>query len=610
MTKNTRRQLNGLRGLPLILGIVGLVLTGAFPSTAQSQNKALEITNFEIQAPTIAVPYYHFTARLNLPRAGTVQVQELQVNSQTTRNYYLLHKDEHLDPNTPFNRRRMVLAGFGVMKSSRPDTTYEQPTLISRLDWQDGASYKLDLSLRLDEKEEIFRAQAQATAPKKGGYWNPAWKNYQSAVVSEPSGQSRVGEPVEVTLLFYPYTIKDAAREIRVVRYDCKQRTHHEVPSQVIDYTKVDTTEAPAYNEHGKQKAATYIPTDSATVVFPADAEAHKSSVYLIFYGNENAQAPNYASDLKISGTKPGVVVENNFYRMKLHDLTGMLDELTLKSKPQYTFVHKKETNGAIQWNPGCYAPPKAWVHLSDWEPGKYDYEYEEVRGPVMFMTRRWGQMPQMPELECSMVYKFYANLPYYFMSSSVHVRYDIFVEALRNSEIVFAREAFSEAAWWDPVRQVAETRHIISYPDLTEWLVPDNTPWLAFFDRDKGCGFAGIQTEYANAGLQGRERTLNPYMYITTGPWIYWTRALAYPYGSRNPQQLIKVPAGSVFLEEWAYLPFELSADKNQMFKPVDETSKMLPQPLHVHLDDPIDPRMEVPEEIYIEPTKTGWEK
>ena len=199
------------------------------------------------------------------------------------------------------------------------------------------------------------------------------------------------------------------------------------------------------------------------------------------------------------------MAIENDTYRLKLHDLSGMLDEVTLKAKPEYTFVHKKETNGAIQWNPGCYAPPRAWVHVSDWKPGEHDYAYEEVRGPVVFRTRRWGQMPMMPEITVSMEYEFYAGAPYFVMRSSMHLRHEVAAQALRNAEVVFAREAFSEAAWWDAAGQCVVTQAITSAPDLTEWTMPDTTPWVAFFDRDKGCGYGGIQMDYMNGGLDGR---------------------------------------------------------------------------------------------------------
>jgi len=581
----------------------------AIPSHSAVAARPLKIGGLELRTPTVAIPYYHFTAALEVQKADTIQIREVRVNGQSVRNYLLFEKDELLEPEQPSNRRRMVIAQ--ALESSRPERAYTQPVLVGRFDWRDNQTYAIKIAAGFGAEPKVtYAATLQTTAPQLGGYWDPAWKHYQSVVVSETAGRDRKGEPLEVTLLFYPDMLADPAREIRVVRFDGRRNVHQIVPSQIIDFARVQATEEPMYDEQGQRKPATFVPSASTTIIFPADVEAGSSSIYLVFYGNPLAAAPAHAEDLTIAGTAPGRVVGNGLYQVKLHDANGMLDEIILRPKPEFRFVHKLETNGAVQWNPDCYAPPRPWVHLSDWEPGKFDYQYQELSGPLVFRTRRWGQMPLMPELACSMEYAFYAGVPWFEMRSSIHVRHDVAVQALRNAEIVFEREAFDEVAWPDRVRRNVEIRRLGSAPDLTEWTMADDTPWIAFFDRKKGCGFAGIQRSYANGGLEGRLRDFNPYMYVTVGPWIYWTRALAYPYGTNNPQQMIPIHAGSVFLEEWAYLPFELGKDKDGLFEEVERWHEILTHPLVIKVVDPIDPRMEVPKEIYVEPKKTGWEK
>jgi hypothetical protein len=594
-----------MRKTGLFLALLSVFSFAALASAAPT------MSDVRFHAPTPGVPFYHFTAQLSFDEETTVHVKELTINGDRQRNFYFVPRGETIDHSRPHIRRRLAIAE--AVRSPRPEASYTEPTFIGRVNWEPGQSYSVALTASLGERDAdpvTLVTQARTALGTDVGYWNTEWAEYQSVVLTETAGLDRVNEPVEATIVYYADQITDPATEIRVVAFNHESGEHRVVPSQVVDVADVPKSELPMYNEEGEQKPATFMPSGSATVVFPADVPANSSAVYLIFYGNEDAQAPNVDSGLEITGDAPGLTIENEDYLLKLHDLTGMLDEVTLQAKPDHTFVHKKETNGAIQWNPGAYAPPRPWVHVSDWEPGKYDYEYEEARGPVTLRTRRWGQMPLMPEIAVSMEYEFYADVPYFKMRSSMHLRYDIDIQALRNAEIVFAREAFSEAAWWDPVTKQIETRRIVDAPDLTEWTMPEATPWLAFFDRDHGCGFGGVQLGYANSSLVGKPRTLNPYLYITTGPWIYWTRTLAYPFGSRNPQQLMRIPAGSVFLEEWAYVPFELGTTDQERFKQLEHWHARLANPLLVQLDDPMDMRMQVPEEIYIEPTKTGWEE
>jgi hypothetical protein len=154
----------------------------------------------------------------------------------------------------------------------------------------------------------------------------------------------------------------------------------------------------------------------------------------LIFYGNPDAEPITYPADLKVAGEGFGMVVENEHYRVKLHPLSGAIDEVLLKQGVDVIFDHHLETNGAIHWNPGVYAPPRAWIHASDWDlPAGYSTQ----GGPVFFMTKRWGPLPYYPEVELSITYIFYAHNPYIVVTSTLDVQKDIDVVALRNGEIV-----------------------------------------------------------------------------------------------------------------------------------------------------------------------------
>jgi hypothetical protein len=133
--------------------------------------------------------------------------------------------------------------------------------------------------------------------------------------------------------------------------------------------------------------------------------------------------------------------------------------------------------------------------------------------------------------------------------------------------------------------------------------------PWISFFDETTGIGFAGIQLSYANAGLESAPRLLNPYFYITAGPWIYWARALSLSFLASNMQQMIPAMKGNFFSEKWAYLVYE--TDKgDKPYAPVITWTKRLTNPLRVELTEEVDDRVsKTVTELFIDKGKSGWE-
>jgi hypothetical protein len=250
---------------------------------------------------------------------------------------------------------------------------------------------------------------------------------------------------------------------------------------------------------------------------------------------------------------------------------------------------HKLETNGAVHWNPDAYAPPKPWVHVSDWEKP----EYRKITGPVMHRTRCYGPMPFLDEVAAHVSYTFYAGQPYLISSSLTEVKKDIFVQALRNAEIVFNHAVLDEFVWLDRSGAVKnlvleESRR---HPAHGHEIPPD-TPWLAFISRPKKVGFAAISLAYENSNIFGDPPSeAQPYIYVQNGPWIYFSRGLVYPFGSSNLTRMMPVRRGSVYLEKWAYVPFRLG-DDNAPFEVIETLHKQLKQPVLVHEWQRTDPR------------------
>jgi hypothetical protein len=180
----------------------------------------------------------------------------------------------------------------------------------------------------------------------------------------------------------------------------------------------------------------------------------------------------------------------------------------------------------------------------------------------------------------------------------------------LRNAEVAFKRDLFTHAAWYDVISGKVRTADLANLPDLAEFTMEADVPWITFYNPGTGMGFGGIQLRYANAGLEDPARLLNPFFYITVGPWVYWSRALSLTYTSENLQQVVEAMRGNVFWEEWAFVVYEV-AEGDEPYAPLLEVEKKVTNPLRVRVVQEVDSRVTTqPTEVYMDEEKTGWEE
>jgi hypothetical protein len=456
--------------------------------------------------------------------------------------------------------------------------------------------------------DQFITSTKSINAPEEVKVFDPAWKNYKSVVLSETAGIDRKAEPVEVLLPFYPDEAKDLKREIRVVAIDPVTYEQKEVPSQVYDLQQylVEDDMAPDANGKPTRDVPVWLPTVSVRLSFMADVPAKSSRVFLVYYNNPDALAKVYKSDLVVKGENPGLQIDNQYLSVVLHPKSGHLDQITLKSKPEFPLYHRKETNGAIHWNPEIYTPPRPWTHTSDWDPPQ---NISSFSGPVKAESSVWGNLREIPEVDASVRYEFYPGKPYFISSTVLRINETMNCIALRNAEIVIKRELITHAAWYDVIRDKVIVYDVTKMPDLTDLIMEADVPWITFYNEKEGVGFAGIQLSYSNAGLENSPRLLNPFFYITGGPWIYWARALSLTFLSSNMQQMVPAMKGNVFTEKWAYLVYE-TAEGSEPYTPVIEHLKSLTNPLRVQLVEEVDDRVsKTVTELFVGDGKTGWE-
>ncbi len=602
-----KSELNILKRTFIIL----LAMMFAFTINAQKSKelKELNIKKIELGYPCPGIPFYHFKADLELPQSSIIEV-EASVDGKVLRATDLRRESDAENLNRPPISERPP-AGYSLAQDG---THYKNLSVVGWVRWEPGQNYNIKISVRLkkevhESSEDVWISSSRTvTAPKGEAGYSKEWKSYKAVILSETAGIARTREPVEVLLAFYPDEAQQLIRDIRVVSVDPVSHALSEVPSQVYDQMENLTEDDLAPDKDGKptRKVPLWLPTVTVRVAFLADIAPKTSRVFLIYYNNPNAMAKMYESDLRVQGEAPGLQIDNSAFTAILHPNSGHLDQITLKSKPGFPFFHRLETNGAMHWNPDIYVPPRAWTHTADWKGPK---SVKTVAGPVIAKSEVWDAMRLVPEVDASVRYEFFPGVPYFISSTTMRINETVNALALRNSEMVFRREMISNAAWYNVLTDSVINYDVTNMPDLTDLKMEADVPWITFYNKEKGLGFAGIQLSYANAGVESSTRLLNPFFYITAGPWIYWARGLSHTFLSSNNQQVVPVLKGNVFSEKWAYLVYEINKEGNP-FQPILDWQKRLTNPLRIQLVEEVDPRVsKTLQEIFMDKGKSGWE-
>jgi hypothetical protein len=428
----------------------------------------------------------------------------------------------------------------------------------ARFVWQPKARTKIEVELVEPKSGRKTDISTSNVAPAGEGYWDPAWNNYLSLVLSEEHGFERTGYPVHATVGVLANYLR-SPDEIRVVRAERKGAdvVYEEIPSQVYDVATWNDPKIMAIEEKDAktgERVVRYHPTTSFSVAFLANLKADAKATYLVFYNNPKANKPAYKTDLSVKkGKDLGRTIENAFYKIVLQEKSGVIYEIVEKTT-KIQLEHKLETNGAIHWNPDVYAPPHAWYHSSDWS----NPEATEVEGPVFYSLNLKGSLPFPKGIDIGLRYHFYAGSPVVMVESVTDIKDDLFVMALRNAEVVFNAAVFTKAAFKrDGKTEILDFAASKMHPAHAAVLRPD-TPWVSLFDEAKGIGFASLYLDLATPNLKGGQASLQqPYIYIQHGLWFYVSRGFVYSFGSNNQTRMLPVKAGSVYYDRNAWIAF-----------------------------------------------------
>lgn len=500
----------------------------------------MNLKKIKFSPPTPKNPFYSLLLSVEGTLSTNNVVKKLRVNGVRTRDITIINDGIETAP------------GLYITAPSILFKDAKEHQILVRVDWEKGGTYQIEIDLEDENNNPIETITQTFTATEDYGYWNKNWKYYASHVLSENKGYDRVQEPVHVVLSMYADRMTNPEKELRVVEVHPESGATREVRSQVYSVSNWD-----------KWANKNCQPSTTIQVAFMADVHANSEKVYLFFYGNPKADYPSYETDLSLSGSNYGLTIKNTFYNVVLNKDSGSIDEINPNNHPDISYCHKLETNGALQWNPCVYAPPKTWMHTSDWINPE---NFEVIVGPIFIMIKKFDKMPGYEEIDCSLTYIFYSHSPAIEIESNIDVLKELDVTALRNGSVVLNRETTGDFAWMGMDGNVGSV-HITDLPrhPLKAKLFDAKTPWFAFYNKDDGNALGVLNLEFAGIRRSGGLIEWDPFFYLHWGPWYYISRPIIYAFTSNNPQRVMHMSAGTSFYERYQLMPFDVGQGDNE---------------------------------------------
>lgn len=370
-----------------------------------------------------------------------------------------------------------------------------------------------------------------SSLPSAWKNWAKGWMYYKVVNLEEKAGIQRKAEPVELLLSFQAIQTASLAREIRVA--EIKDGVLTEVISQVFSEVR-----------RGAEKIC--------KLLFLADNQGNEKRNYFVFYGNPDAELPDYKSDLKVTGEGYGLDIENEYFTAYLSKQTGQLARLILKREHGLEIYSGGQGHGepaGIDWAHDYVTEDNFQkLRISLWDECP---DFEVHRGPICTIIRRWG-LPYSPvhplfspaRINMDIEYRFYAGLPYFHKFGHMTVLKSLDMVYVRDDEWVITGQSFTDIMWVNSEGKV----QIGQVPEESA----DNLWGVGFFNKDTRDSFIGLFLDHHADGFQEPSHSGSPSFYYK---WHgqFWQR-LPVPKGVKT------IPEGAVFHQKNAYvtLPFD----------------------------------------------------
>ena len=371
--------------------------------------------------------------------------------------------------------------------------------------------------------------------------------------------------PIDVTFTLKAFECPNPEREIRLI-YRAPDGSEREVPFQLSRLRVWNKGLDPKVGEA----------TLNGVITFFDVSGGNPGGIYSLLYGNAEAEAPAYPTDLVVSGQWPAWIIENKQIKVELrkgdpvkpkilHDVfgdCGQIAAVTLKSKPEIPISNKDRT---LHWNPGVLIPERGWSNAHAWDPPE---KYALEKGPIFVELKRSGPLPLVPEVELAITYRIFAGRDYIWYGATLRAKEDVGVVSLRTNELVFDDGFFTRLAWENEGkthdRALGDFVVANKHGDILR--LPADTPFLAVYDMKKGIGAATVNLNYAIIDPLGRFPDKYDHAFfavkgagpIGSGGLFFWFRSFFNFAPEWDRRQRFILPAGWTCAEQSLFNFFE----------------------------------------------------
>lgn len=301
----------------------------------------------------------------------------------------------------------------------------------------------------------VFTFSAVHSRPQRQANQFEDWKDwdyYVELFLNESAGADRVLEPAEFPMQFADEQCEDASKEIRVVT-----ENGTEIPSQVYNITTFDSS--------GFAK--------SANIAFQVNVTAYSNATYRIYYGNPDAEAPDYSSssDLSVQTVDTTITIGNTYYEVTMGTNTQYLTSLKYKPYSETTELLDADWGWGRMLQLVTELPAGKWN--LQWNPASGTNTTIEEQGPVFVEVRsELGSFAGSGITGSVVTFRFYSRIPWFIYTNDLNLSGD-FPHMLVSSSVhkTILPYGFYEAA--DGSVQTADVPSNIG--DVTDW----NGTWI-----------------------------------------------------------------------------------------------------------------------------------